>query len=200
MKIHDVMQNTPEWQALRAGKFTASNFASLFMAKSTKGYNDAINNVVYERITGEQPESFSNNWMERGKELEPLAIESYQYQTFKAVSRVGFVERDEWIGASPDGFVGTDGMIQVKCPKFSTLIDYILDGEVPKPYLIQMQGELWVAERAWSDFYVYHPKLTPLLIRVNRDEKLIKDIEAKINEAIETAKQRILKIKGDTNA
>ena len=194
MKIYNVAQNTPEWLELRRGKFTASNFASLFMAKTTKGYQEVINNIVFERLTGEIPESFSNGWMERGKELEPLAIEAYQFQTFKAVSRVGFVELDEWIGCSPDGFVGTDGMIQVKCPKYSTLIEYILDGSVPKSYQIQMQGEMWVSERAWSDFYVYHPKLSPLLIRVNRDEKLIKEIQSKIAEAKGEAEKRMTKI------
>lgn len=194
MIIHDIQQGTDEWLRLRMGKFTASNFAKLFMAKSTKGYNDTINSVVFERLTDEIPESFSNEWMERGKELEPHAIEAYQLQTFSLVKRIGFVEHSEWIGASPDGYVDRSGMIQVKCPRFATLIGYLLDGEVPKDYAIQMQGEMFVAEKEWNDFYVYHPKLKPLLIRVNRDEKIIKDIQVKIAEAIETAQERISQI------
>jgi len=191
MTIHNVQQGTEEWLRLRMGKFTASNFAKLFMGKSTKGYNDTINSVVFERLTDEVPESFSNEWMQRGKELEPHAIEAYQCQTFSLVERVGFVETNEWIGAIPDGFIGKKGMIQVKCPRFATLIDYMLEGVVPKDYMYQMQGEMMVAEREWSDFYVYHPKLKPILIRVNRDEKIIKEINNKLIEAIATAQERM---------
>lgn len=194
MIIHNVQQGTDEWLRLRMGRFTASNFHKLFMATSTKGYNDTINSVVFERLTDEIPESFSNEWMQRGKELEPLAIEAYQYQTFSLVKPCGFIELNEWVGASPDGLIGNDGMIQVKCPRFATLIEYILDGTVPKDYMIQMQGELFVSCRKWSHFFVFHPKLRPLLVRVDADKKIQNEIFEKLNEAIEEAKRRIARI------
>lgn len=184
MIIHDVKQGSSEWDLLRAGKFTASNFSKLFMATTTKGYNDLINSIVYSRITGEQPESFTNDWMERGKQLEPEAIEAYELLNFKRVERIGFVEKSEWVGCSPDGFVGTQGMIQVKCPKHTTLIEYCLEKKVPKDYLYQMQGEMMVCDREWNDFFVYHPKLKPLTIRVMRDEKIINEIQAQLEIAI----------------
>lgn len=196
MKIHnDIIQHSDEWFAIRRGKFTASNFAKLFMAKTTAGYQDAINQVVFERLTGESPESFSNNWMDRGTELEPIAIEQYETSTFNKVHRIGFVEATEWIGCSPDGFVSDVGMLQVKCPKYSTLITYHLKNEVPKDYMIQIQGELLVCEKEWSDFYVYHPKLKPLLKRIYMDKAMIMDINKNLNEAIEEVQKRIEKIR-----
>lgn len=193
---NDIIQGTPEWFALRCGKFTASTFSDLFMAKSTKGYNEAINRVVFERITGEVPESYSNEYMERGKELEPAARQSYELETFNKIREIGFIEFDEWIGGSPDGLVGEDGILEIKVPKWSTLISYILDGAIPKDYMLQMQGNLLVSGRQWCDFYVWHPKFMPILRRVNRDETIIAEIQIKLKEVIEEAKSRIFKIKG----
>ncbi len=197
MKIHhDIIQNTPEWLAVRAGKFTASMFADLFAKESTKTYQNAINKVVYERLTGESPESFSNEWTERGHELEPVAIEAYELLTFNKVTRVGFIEYNEWIGCSPDGLIGEKGMFQAKCPKFSTLIDYYITDKIPADYYTQMQGELFVSGREFNEFYVFHPKLKPILKRVNRDEKHILEIRAKLETAIELVNERITIIKG----
>lgn len=181
---YDIQQNTPEWLNVRLGKFTASTFSDLFSKPSTKTYQNAINKVVFERLTHELPESFSNDWAERGHELEAEAIEAYEMRTFTKVNRVGFVEMDDWTGCSPDGLIGEDGLIQVKCPKYSTLIEYVLSGEVPNDYMIQMQGELWVTGRKFNEFFVYHPKLKPILKRVERDEAMI----ASIAEAVKTAK------------
>ena len=195
MIIYDkVEQGTDEWLKLRMGKFTASVFPKLFMKKDTQGYQDAINKVVFERLTGELPESFSNDWMNRGTELEPVAIDIYENTTFNKVKRIGFIEHSEWIGCSPDGIVGKDGMLQVKCPKYSTLISYILSDQIPKDYMIQMQGEMLVAEKQWSDFYVFHPKLKPILKRVERNSKMHIEIWDKLFEAIADVEKRIVKI------
>jgi len=194
MIIHQLEQGAPEWNEVRLGKFTASTFGKLFMAKSTKGYNDLINQVVYERITGESPESYSNQWMDRGTELEPEARMSYELLTFNKVHQVGFIEYNEWIGGSPDGLIDTDGIIEIKCPKSSTLIDYALSDKIPKDYEWQMQGNLYISERDYCDFFVYHPKLNPLQIRVNRDEQKIKQLESELEIAIEQAQERLNKL------
>ena len=192
---YDIEQNTDEWLKLRMGKFTASMFHELFAKPTTKEYQNAINKVVFERMTGELTESFSNGWTERGHLLEDEAVEAYELKTFRKIVKVGFVELDEWVGCSPDGLNGDEGMLQVKCPKFSTLIDYHLSNEVPKDYAIQMQGELWVTGRKWDDFYVYHPKLKPLLKRVERDEKMIGEIKKNVETAIKEVERRIAKLK-----
>ena len=78
MTMHEgIVQRSPEWFALRAAKITASNFDKLFMGKSTKGYQDLINTVAYEKITGDVPESYENDWMRRGNDLEPEARSRY---------------------------------------------------------------------------------------------------------------------------
>ena len=191
---HKIDQNTDEWMELRKGKFTASTFSDLFMTKSTKGYRNAIRKVVYETMTGEQPESFSNDYMKRGTELEPVAREEYEKQTFNTVEDAGFFELNEWVGASPDGLVGEDGIVEIKCPAYSTMIDYLMKPELPKQYFWQVQGQLWVTGRKYCDFMCYHPKLKPIFVRVERDEEAIKDLEAQVELCINEVKSIIEKI------
>jgi putative phage-type endonuclease len=192
MIIHDMIQGAPEWFEIRRGKFTASEFGDLFMGKTTKGYNSLINRVVYERMTGEIAESFSNGWTERGTALEPEAREAYELQTFNKVHQIGFMELDEWVGCSTDGLIGESGIVSIKCPKYSTLIDYHLSGKIPVEYLWQIYGELWISKREWCDFYVWHPKMKPLLRRVERDEKAIDSLGAELSVAVDRAKERML--------
>ena len=197
MIIHELEQGTPEWHKVRCGKFTASNIHKLFMGKSTKGYNDYLNQIVYERLTGEQPESFSSEWMDRGIELEAEAIQAYELLTFSKVTRVGFVEFDDWHGCSPDGFVGEYGMLQVKCPKWSTMLDDRLnDPSIPKEYLYQMQFEMMVSERKWNDYFCYHPKLEPILKRVEYDKSICDAIAMETIKAEVEIEKRLTKLKG----
>jgi hypothetical protein len=196
MIIYDSLeQGTPEWLQVRAGKFTASTFSDLFTKETTQAYQNAINDVVYGKLTGEPVESYTNAIMQRGSELEPFARESYELETFTKVRQVGFIELNEWVGYSPDGLIGEDGLIEAKCPKHSTLIEYHLSQKIPTKYYWQMLGGMYVTGRLWCDYYVYHPKLKPLLIRVERNESDIKLLEEKLNEVIEIAKLRIEKLK-----
>jgi putative phage-type endonuclease len=192
--IHEVEQGSPEWHELRSTRFTASNFYKMFLKENTKTYQNFINEVVFARLTGEVEEGYTNDFMRRGIEVEPQAIEQYELDSFNKVHRVGFISYSDWIGCSPDGLIGTDGMIQIKCPKATTLMEYY-GGEVPNDYYIQMQGELFVTGRAWSIFYVYHPKLKPYEIKVDRDEEMISQIHEKLSECIKEAKRRIDKLK-----
>ena len=191
MIYHEIEQNEEEWLELRKGKFTASSFSDLFMAKTTAGYKKAIRKVVYERITGESPETYKNEYMERGHELEPAAKEAYELQTFNTVKDGGFFEVDEWIGASPDGLVDEDGQIEIKSPAYNTFIDYILSDKVPSEYIIQIQGQLFATGRAWCDFVAFHPKLPLIVKRVLRDEVMIESIKSALNVAITEAKYMI---------
>lgn len=199
MIIHNCEQRSPEWFNLRCGKFTASNFDKLFMGKSTKGYQDLINTIVYERLTADIPESYQSEWMQRGNELEPEAIRRYELETFNKVNKVGFVEYDEWIGCSPDGLIGEDGMIQAKCPKHNTAIYYRLNPKkAVDDYLYQVQGEIGFSGRKWNDLIIYHPKLPAQIIRVEKDETIIQSIHKEILIAVELVKERIKTIKEKT--
>jgi putative phage-type endonuclease len=188
---HEIDQNSPEWFQLRLGKFTASTFKDLFAKTGTVTFEKAINKVVFERITGQSPESFSNEWMVRGSELEPLARKAYEDMQMVVVKNGGFFTFDEWIGASPDGLVGDDGLIEIKCPAFHTHIDYLIKKKVPADYYCQMQGQLFVTGRRWCDFVSYHPGLPMFISRVERDEEFISELCGKIAEAKVLAENRI---------
>lgn len=195
MIIHNFEQHSPEWHEVRRGKFTCSTLSDLFMGEKTKGYNDAINKVVFERLTGEIPESFQNDWMRRGSELEPFARQKYEMETFNDVEQVGFIEYNEWFGFSPDGLIGDAGLLEIKCPKFSTLIDFALTKKITKEYMYQMQGGMLASKRQWCDYYVYHPKLTPILVKVYPDPLIISQIQTVLDEAIKEVKTRLERLK-----
>jgi putative phage-type endonuclease len=194
-KFHNVDQNSEEWFNLRLGRFTASTFKDLFMGKTTKGYEKAIYKPVFERLTNESPESFSSEYMERGHEMEPLAKDCYEQETFNEVSNGGFFALGEWIGASPDGLIDNDGVLEIKSPAYNTMINYLLTGKLPSIYKWQVHGQLYVTGRQWCDFMAYHPKLKPLIIRINRDESLIEELEVKMLESIKIAESIIETIK-----
>ena len=195
MKYYDIEQNTEEWLSLRLGKFTASTFSDLFMKKETAGYRKAIRKVAFEKLTGESPESFRNEWMDRGHELEPMAKEAYELLTFNTVQNGGFFELDEWTGASPDGLIGEDGILEIKSPAYSTMIDCILTNRLPSEYVYQGQGQLFVTGRQWCDFVSYHQKLPLVLIRVDPDPVIHEQLRIALDTAIKEASEIIEKIK-----
>ena len=157
MIYYDIPQNTDEWLRLRMGRFTASTFKDIMGKDTAAGYTNAIYKVAFERISNELPENFTNEWMERGKELEPQARLWYELN-HTDTSNGGFF-CDDWTGASPDALVGEDGLLEIKCPKYSTHIQYLLDGALPSTYKWQVQGQLYVTDRKWCDFMSYHPKV-----------------------------------------
>jgi putative phage-type endonuclease len=195
MKYYDIDQNTDEWFSLRLGRFTTSTFKNLFAAKTTQAYNKEINRVVFETLTGKQPESFSNDYMLRGHELEPLAREAYEAKTFNLVSNGGFFTLDEMIGSSPDGLIGDDGLLEIKCPAFNTMIEYLLKQKLPTEYYYQVHGQMYVTGRQWCDFVAYHPDLPMMVIRIDRDETVIKEIEDVLQVSIVEVMKKIDKIK-----
>lgn len=193
---YKVEQNSDEWFALRRGKFTASTFKDLFMGENTQGYKDAIYKVAFERLTNTSPESFTNEYMQRGNELEPEARAWYEFEKNVEVIKAGFFEYNDWIGASPDGLVGDSGLIEIKCPKFSTMMDYLIKKELPKTYFHQVHGQLLVTDRQWCDFIAYHPSLPKLVLRVEREKKIDDEILDKLFKAIKEVEQIITKLKG----
>jgi len=202
---HNIAQNTPEWLALRVGKFTASSAAELLMDKGCKGYIELIKKITEERFTGEPCESKKfqgNSFTDRGHLFEPLALIDYSTKYFYDVEPMGFVESDNGLyGCSPDGLINENGMIQVKCPIFATQRKYLdiisknkdltpNEGneflyKIDSGYYKQMQFELFVSEREYNVFYSYHPSLKEIMLKVVRDEDMIKQIELAIIEATE---------------
>ena len=160
----EIVQGTDEWFAARLGKVTASRVADV-IAKTKTGYSTSRDNymaqLVCERLTGQKGESFSNAAMQWGTDTEPKAREAYMAVKFEIVTEVGFVNHQtiEDAGASPDGFVGDLGLIEIKCPNTATHIDTLLSQTVPSKYNTQMQWQMVCTGRHWCDFVSFDPRL-----------------------------------------
>jgi hypothetical protein len=182
--IRDVEQGTDEWFALRLGIPTASNFGQIITptGKKSKSADRYMRQLIAEWLAGVPVDAEQSSfWMERGQELEEEARNRYEFDTGETVEEVGFIAAEGY-GCSPDGLVGDNGMLEIKCPKASTLVEYYcIDGEPPK-YRPQLQGQLWVAERQWVDFYAYHPKLHPIRRRIVRDDDYIAEMAKLVME------------------
>jgi len=174
MRIIDVRQQTEEWEHWR-NRPTASEFGKL--CTPARGDYSAQATAYAAKIVAkrlgvytEPPPTF---WMEWGTEHEPNARHAYTLETGREVQEVGFVLPDhtDAYGGSPDGLVGDDGLIEVKCPAPETLIGYHADGVLPTQYKPQIQGLLLITGRAWCDFYAFHPDLSAFCVRVEADEK-----------------------------
>ncbi len=184
-----MLQRSPEWFAVRAGKVTASRIADM-MARTKTGWGAGRVNymaeLVAERLTGVPQNGYVNAAMQRGTETEPEAITAYEFYSDNSVEAVGFIQHPaiEMSGASPDGHVGEDGSLEVKCPNTSTHIDTLLGGSVPGKYILQIQWQLACSGRAWADFVSYDPRMPEELKlfvrRVERDDVKIAELEAEV--------------------
>lgn len=182
----DVVQGTPEWRAARLGLATASRMDAV-MAKGRSGNPSAtrdnyIAQLVVERLTGVSVDSYTNAAMERGTELEPEARAAYEFQAGVTVKEAGFVPHPYIAntGGSPDGLVGDDGLIEIKCPNMATHLATVRSGEIARGYVLQIQWCMAVTGRQWCDFVSYDPRF-PLelqlkIIRVPRDNGLIAEM------------------------
>lgn len=184
-----IEQGTPEWFAQRLGKVTASRIADI-MAKTKTGVSASRGNylaqLVAERLTGQAAESFKNGAMQHGTETEPQARMVYEAETGQIVTEVAMIQHPtiEMSGASPDGLVGGDGLVEIKCPNTSTHIASLLSDKVPSGYIPQMQWQMACTGRQWCDFVSYDPRLPEdmqlLIRRVPRDNTLIAEYEVEV--------------------
>ena len=191
MKIIDFPQGSEEWLASRAGKVTASRISDVLAKIKTgeaKTRRDYRYQIMAEILTGRPQESgFINDEMRWGTENEPYARSAYEVSKSLLVDKVGLVIHpvNDRAGASPDGLVGSDGMVEIKCPKTATHIGYLTDGVVPAQYQPQMQWQMACAERDWNDFCSYDPRLPEHLqlfvCRLKRDDGMIRGMEAEVS-------------------
>lgn len=190
MNVIDFPQGSDEWLASRAGKVTASRIGDV-MAKIKSGEaaarRDYRAQIVAEILTGRPQESgFSNAEMQWGTETEPLAREAYEVKEGALVEQVGLVIHPtiDRSGASPDGLVDEDGLVEIKCPKTATHLQYLIDGVAPSKYQLQMLWQMACTGRAWCDFVSFDPRLPDDLqffkVRFPRDDKRIKEIETEV--------------------
>ncbi len=178
MRIIDVVQRSEAWDRLRNRPTTSEFFKFCTPARGdyAAGASTYAAKIVAKQL-GVYTEAPPTWAMERGTELEPSAKLAYAKQTGREVTEVGFIIPDhtDAFGGSPDGLVGDDGLLEIKCPASETLISYLPDEDedmvLPVQYKPQVQGLLLISGRAWLDFFVFHPYLEPLLLRVDPDEK-----------------------------
>ena len=198
-----IEQGTDEWFAARIGKVTASRVADV-IAKTKTGCSTSRDNymaqLICERLTGQKGESFTNAAMQWGTETEPLARISYEVAQNVLVDQVGFVSHPKILmaGASPDGLVGDNGLLEIKCPNTATHIDTLLSETVPGKYNTQMQFQMACTDREWCDFVSFDNRLpTELQLfvkRVPRDNVFIRLIEGEIVQFIAELDDKINKL------
>jgi len=187
MRIVDCVQQSEEWERWR-NRPTASEFGSFITP--AKGDYSAQATAYAAKIVAKQlgvyvepPPSY---WMEWGIEMEPNAKTAYTATTGREIQEVGFVIPDhtDSYGGSPDGLVGDDGLVEIKCPAPETLISYHATGEMPVAYRPQVQGLLLITGREWCDFFAFHPELSPFLVRIEPDLKYHEKMAAGLLELL----------------
>jgi putative phage-type endonuclease len=194
-------QRTPEWYAARLGKVTASRVADI-IAKTKSGYSTSRANymaeLVCERLTGKQAESYQNSAMLWGIEAEPFARETYlEAMSTESFVEVGLINHPtiENAGASPDGLVGEDGLVEIKCPNTSTHIDTLISQAIPAKYITQMQWQMACTGRQWCDFVSFDPRLPEELHifvkRVDRDNEMIIELEREVEKFLSELDEKI---------
>lgn len=184
-------QRTPEWHQARLGKVTASRMADV-IARTKSGWGASRKNymadLVAERLTGNPTDSFQNAAMKWGTETEPQARAGYAFYRDVEVAEVGFIDHPEiaMTGASPDGLVGEDGLVELKCPNTATHIDTLLNKAIPDKYVVQMQWQMACAGREWCDFVSFDPRMPPDLQmfchRLERDGERVAELEDMVSE------------------
>lgn len=200
----ETVQRSETWFAQRVGKVTASRISDV-VAKTKTGWGASranyMSQLIIERLTGQPVETYSNAAMQWGTETEPQARAAYEFLTGYAVKEVGFVKHPsiEMSGASPDGLVLEDGLIEIKCPNSATHIETLLGGSIDKKYMVQMQWQMACAGRKWADFVSFDSRMPIELqlkvTRVNRDDVMISELETEVKAFLQEVDAKLGKLK-----
>jgi putative phage-type endonuclease len=197
----DNQQRSSSWFAARWGLVTASRFNDV-LATTRNGYAATRKNylaeLVIQRLTPPPTEDtgFKTAAMQFGTDNEPVARLAYELETGNTVEEA-FFERHEKLlaGASPDGYVGEVGLIEIKVPNTATHIETLRNKEVPKQYIAQIQGQMWITGREWCDFISYDPRLPDnaqmFIRRVKRDKLFIKELQHEVAHFIKEVDKEV---------
>lgn len=198
-----IEQGSPEWHAQRLGKATASRIADI-IAKTKTGYSTSRANyaaeLVCERLTGNVSERFTNAAMQWGIDKEPDAKAAYEFMKNVDILPAAFVEHPKipMSGASPDGYVGDLGLVEIKCPISATHIETLLTGKVPDKYVVQMLWQMTCTGRQWCDYCSFDPRLPPhlqlFIHRVHRNEPRMGELEQEVESFLAEVNETIAKL------
>jgi putative phage-type endonuclease len=199
--MSDQLQRTEEWFAARLGKVTASRVADVITRTKT-GYGASRANymaqLICERLTGKQGDTYQNAAMAWGTEQEPLARGAYEALTGLLVEETGFVPHPTitMAGASPDGLIGDHGLVEIKCPNTATHIETLMSDTVPGKYETQMQWQMACTDRKWCDFVSYDPRMPShmqlFIFRVHRNAETIIELEREVEKFLFELDQKIV--------
>ena len=180
----DLKQGSKEWLDARLGVVTASNFSKLITSKARASRQQSayMETLIQEQISNKRAESFSNNWIERGNELEPDARIMYELAKGVKVRETGLIYKnnDKLVSCSPDGLMPDRGL-EIKCPAPKTHFNYLRKNKLPTTYIQQVQGSMWVTGLKKWDFMSYCPAYKPLIITIDADLVFHKKLEIIIN-------------------
>jgi len=198
MRILGYEQGSQAWLDSRLGCPSGSGFDKLVTSTgkpstSAEGY---INQLIAEKLTDRSTEVKVTEWMQRGTELEPLARNFYELASGNDVQEIGFCKHDTLeCGVSPDGLIGTDGALEIKCPSPQVHVSYLRGDKLPTKYVQQCQGVLWICEREWLDFVSYNELMPALIVRVFRDQDFIKALETEVTKACNLIEKEVARLK-----
>lgn len=202
--MSEIIQGSHEWHQVRLGKVTASRVADV-VAKTKSGYGASRANymaqLIAERLTGTPAESFSNAAMQWGTDKEPDARAAYEFRTDADVKEVGFVDHPSIVmtGASPDGLVGLDGLVEIKCPNTSTHLETLLSGAIAGKYETQMFWQMACTESKWCDFVSYDPRLPASMClfvkRLYRDDARIAELESEVGSFLKELDDKVVRLR-----
>lgn len=186
-----IEQGSEAWHNQRLGKVTASRISDV-MARTKTGYGASRKNYMMEllcqRLTGRKEEGYINAAMQRGTELEPMARGMYEGLNGVLVVEASFIDHPTipMSGASPDGLVGTDGLVEIKCPNTAQHVEFLRTGHIDNDYILQMHWQMVCTNRGWCDFVSYDDRMPQELafkcVRVNLDTKLMLDITSEVSK------------------
>jgi len=204
--IESIEQGTPEWDLLRLGSIGGSSISAV-AAKGrggeSKGRKQLLYDMAGEILSGVKKNGYTNKYMEDGVELEDKARTHYCLQNLCEVRQVALIRDAPHKHCSPDGLVGEDGMIEIKCVIPSTFVAYCDGMSIPTDYRRQVQWSLRRTGRAWCDFVVYCDLLegrlkgdNMLVYRVPCDQKEMRELEDEADIFIEDLMSLVKKIGG----
>lgn len=199
-----MIQRTDAWYQQRLGRVTASRISDV-LAKTKTGYSATRKNymtqLLLERLTGQKEESFTNSAMQHGIDTESEARQAYEIESFNIVTECGFFNAPDgsMSGASPDGLIADTGLIEIKCPNTATHIETLIDKEIDRKYILQMQWQMYCTGRKWCDFVSYDNRLPNTLRlfikRIERDEKMIEEIKQEVDKFLKELDELEIKIR-----
>lgn len=195
MQVYNCTQQEKEWFEIRKSCMTGSHAQAI--GNAGKGLETYIYEMMAETYSTSEKERFESEDTDRGNELEPLARSMYELENGVEVSQVGFIKSDEFTGVSPDGLVGDDGLIEIKCPNDAKYFKMLINGEkeIDSKYIWQCQMQMLVTERKWNDLVFYNPnfKKSMIIFRLYPDAEKFNELRIGLEKGKQLINELVLK-------